>query len=66
MYLVVCQSLSIEDASINVCSVAARKSIAVLARVLVVVACLSADASVSIALKMSLVTKPDFKKLSTP
>ena len=64
MYLVVCQSLSIEDASINVCSVAARKSIAVLARVLVVVACLSADASVSIALKMSSVTTPDSEKLS--
>ena len=65
MYMVVWQSLLIEDASINVCSVAARKSIAVLARVLVVVACLSADASVSIALKMSLVTTPDFEKLST-
>ena len=51
--MVVSQSLLIEDASINVCSVAARKSIAVLARVLVVVACLSADASVSIALKLS-------------
>ena len=63
--MVVSQSLLIEDASINVCSVTAKKTIAVLARVLIVVACLSADASVSIALKMSLVTTPDFEKLST-
>ena len=31
MYMVVCQSLLIEDASINVCFVAGRKSIVVLA-----------------------------------
>ena len=65
MYLVVCQSLSIEDASINVCLVAGRKSIVVVAWALVIAVCLSANASSSIALKMSSVTTPDFEKLST-
>ena len=65
LYLVVCQSLLIEDASINVCFVAGRKSIVVLAWALVVAVCLSANASVSIALKMSSVTTPDFEKLLT-
>ena len=65
MYLVVCQSLSIEDASINVCLVAGRKSIVVVAWALVIAVCLSANASSSIALKMSSVTTPDFDKLST-
>ena len=65
IYLVVCQSLSIEDASINVCLVAGRKSIVVVAWALVIAVCLSANASSSIALKMSSVTTPDFEKLST-
>ena len=65
MYLVVCQSLSIEDASINVCLVAGRKSTVVVAWALVIAVCLSANASSSIALKMSSVTTPDFEKLST-
>ena len=65
MYLVVCQSLSIEDASINVCSVAARKSIVVPAWALVVTVCLiNVNASVSFALKMSSFTTPDLEKLS--
>ena len=64
IYMVVSQSLLIEDTSINVCSVAARKSIVVLAWALVVAVCLSANASVSIAVKMSSVTTQDFEKLS--
>ena len=62
MYMVVCQSLLIGDASINVCFVTGRKSIAVLAWALVVSVCLSANASVSIALKMSSVTTPELLK----
>ena len=45
--------------------VAGRKSIVVLAWALVVAECLSANASVSIAVKTSSVTTPDFEKLST-
>ena len=65
MYVVVWQSLLIEDATINVCFVAGRKSIVVLAWALVVAVCLSANATVSIAVKMSSVTTQDFEKLST-
>ena len=64
-YMVVRQSLLIEDASIDVCFVAGRKSIVVLAWAIVVAVCLSANASVSIALEMSSVTTPIFEKLST-
>ena len=65
MYMVVCQSLLIEDASINICFVVGRKSIVVLAWAIVVAVCLSANASVSIALEMSSVITPIFEKLST-
>ena len=65
MYMVVCQSFLFEDASINVCFVAGRKSIVVQAWALVVAVCLSGNASVSFALKMSSVTTPIFEKLST-
>ena len=65
MYMVVWQSLLIEDASINICFVAGTKSIVVLAWALVVAVCLSANATVSIAVKMSSVTTQDFEKLST-
>ena len=63
--MVVCQSLLIEDASINICFVAGRKSIVVLSWALVVAVCLYVNASVSFALKMSSVTTPDYEKLST-
>ena len=55
----------IEDAAINVWFVAGRKPIVVLASALVVAVCLSANASVSIVLRMSSITTPDFQKLST-
>ena len=64
MHMVGCQSLLIEYASINVCFVAGRKSIVVLAWALVVAVCLSANASVSIALKIRSVTTLIFEKLS--